>query len=87
VRQIVLTEGAGIGVLGAVGGAAVGMLLALLLIFVINRQSFGWLIELHVPVAFLLETAAFVVAAATLAGIYPAGVAARIRTADAVRTE
>jgi ABC-type antimicrobial peptide transport system permease subunit len=35
----------------------------------------------------LLETAAFVVAAATLAGIYPAGVAARIRTADAVRTE
>jgi putative ABC transport system permease protein len=87
VRQIVLTEGAGIGVLGAVGGAAVGMLLALLLIFVINRQAFGWLIELHVPVAFLLETAAFVVAAATLAGIYPAGVAARIRTADAVRTE
>jgi putative ABC transport system permease protein len=63
------------------------MLLALLLIFVINRQAFGWLIELHVPWAFLAETVVLVVAAAVLAGIYPAGVAARTRTADAVRTE
>jgi putative ABC transport system permease protein len=87
VRAAVLTEAAGIGVLGAVLGIGVGMLLALLLIFVINRQAFGWLIELHVPWTFLVETAALVVVAAVLAGIYPAGVAARIRTADAVRTE
>jgi putative ABC transport system permease protein len=87
VRRIVLVEAAGIGFLGGVAGVAVGMLLALLLIFVINRQSFGWLIDLHVPVAFLAETALLVVVAATLAGIYPARVAARIRTADAVRTE
>ncbi len=87
VRRVVLTEAAGIGLLGGVLGVGVGMLLALLLIFVINRQAFGWLIELHVPWLFLLETVALVVVAAVLAGVYPAGVAARIRTADVVRTE
>jgi putative ABC transport system permease protein len=87
VRWTVLTEAAGIGVLGGGLGIGVGMLLALLLIFVINRQAFGWLIELHVPWIFLGETIVLVVAAAVLAGVYPAGVAARIRTADAVRSE
>jgi putative ABC transport system permease protein len=87
VRATVLTEAAGIGLLGAALGVAIGMLLALLLIFVINRQAFGWLIELHVPWGFLAQTVALVVVAALLAGIWPARVAARIRTADAVRTE
>ena len=87
VRSIVLTEAAGIGLLGGLLGVAVGMLLALDLIFVINRQAFGWLIELHVPWPFLLETIAAVIVAAVVAGVYPAAVAARIRTADAVRSE
>ncbi|GAC1579701.1 MAG: hypothetical protein NVS3B7_13860 [Candidatus Elarobacter sp.] len=87
VRAVVLMEAAGIGFLGGGLGIAVGMVLSLLLIFVINRQAFGWLIELHVPWGFLSETILLVVVAAVLAGIYPAGVAARIRTADAVRTE
>jgi putative ABC transport system permease protein len=87
VRAVVLVEAAGIGLLGGVLGVMVGMLLALLLIFVINRQAFGWLIELHVPWVFLWETVLLVVVAALLAGVYPAGVAARIRTAEAVRTE
>lgn len=87
VRAVVLTEAAGIGLLGGVLGVVVGMLLALLLIFVINRQAFGWLIELHVPWPFLFETVALVIVAAVIAGLYPAAVAARIRTADAVRSE
>jgi len=87
VRAVVLTEAAGIGVLGGALGVVVGLLLALVLVFVINRQAFGWLIELYVPWSFLAETVALVVAAALLAGLYPARVAARIRTADAVRTE
>jgi putative ABC transport system permease protein len=87
VRGSVLAEAAGIGLLGGGLGVAVGMVLALLLIFVINRQAFGWLIELHVPWGFLGQTVVLVVVAAVLAGVYPAGVAARIRTAEAVRTE
>ncbi|MGD1066307.1 MAG: FtsX-like permease family protein [Vulcanimicrobiaceae bacterium] len=87
VRATVLTEAAGIGFLGAGLGVAIGLMLALLLIFVINRQAFGWLIELHIPGAFLGETFLLVMVAAVLAGLPPARVAARIRTADAVRSE
>ncbi|MBC5811603.1 MAG: FtsX-like permease family protein [Candidatus Eremiobacteraeota bacterium] len=87
VRGAILYEAALIGALGAAVGLALGMVLALLLIFVINRQAFGWLIELHVPYAFLVEAAVLVTLAAIAAGLYPAGVAARIATADAVRDE
>jgi len=87
VRGMVFYEAAYVGGIGGVAGVAVGLALALLLIFVINRQAFGWLIELHVPWDFLGEAIALVIVAALVAGIYPAAVAARIRTADAVRSE
>ena len=84
---MILYEAAYIGALGGASGIAVGILLALLLIFVINRQAFGWLIELHMPWEFLGVSFLLVIMAALLAGLYPARVAARIETADAVRTE
>jgi len=84
---MVYFEAAFIGLLGGVSGVIVGVLLALLLIYVINRQAFGWLIELHMPYDFLGEAIVLVVIAALVAGIYPAGVAARIRTSEAVRAE
>lgn len=87
VRRMVLYEAAYIGGLGGLTGIATGILLAFLLIYVINRQAFGWLIELHMPWDFLLEALLLVVATALLAGLYPARVAARIRTAEAVRAE
>ena len=87
VRRMVYFEAAFIGLLGGVSGVLVGILLALLLIFVINRQAFGWLIELHMPYDFLVEAVVLVVFAALVAGIYPARVAARIRTSEAVRSE
>jgi putative ABC transport system permease protein len=87
VRAMVYFEAGFIGLLGGVGGVLAGVLLALLLIYVINRQAFGWLIELHMPYDFLAEAIALVIVAALLAGIYPARVAARIRTAEAVRAE
>ncbi len=87
VRRMVYFEAGFIGLLGGVSGVVVGVLLALLLIFVINRQAFGWLIELHMPWDFLVEAVVLVVVAALGAGVYPAGVAARIRTSEAVRAE
>ena len=87
VRRMVLWEAAFIGGLGGAFGIALGLLLALLLIFVINRQAFGWLIELHMPYDFLAESFVLVIVAALLAGLFPARVAARIRTAEAVRSE
>ncbi len=87
VRKMVFYEAAYIGGLGGLCGVIVGVLLAFLLIFVINRQAFGWLIELHMPWDFLAEAIVLVVVAALIAGIFPASVAARIKTAEAVRTE
>jgi len=87
VRRMVFYEAGCIGALGGIAGAVVGIMLALLLIFVINRQAFGWLIELHMPWDFLAEAIVLVIGAALVAGIYPARIAARIRTAEAVRSE
>jgi putative ABC transport system permease protein len=87
VRNMVFYEAAYIGILGGLSGLVAGILLAFLLIFVINRQAFGWLIELHMPWDFLAESFVLVIVAAVIAGIYPASVAARMKTAEAVRSE
>ncbi len=54
----------------ATAGAAVGLLLSLglgcLLVFVINKQSFGWTLQFVVPVPSLLALAALVVATGAL---------------------
>ncbi|MDE2571828.1 MAG: ABC transporter permease [bacterium] len=87
VRTMVLVEAALLGVGAAAAGIVLGMALGLLLIYVINAQTFGWLIELRVPWRSFGELAVAVVAVALLAAIVPANVAARIATADAVREE
>ncbi len=50
-------------------------MLSLLLIFVINKQSFGWTIRFHWPIAVLLGALSLVYVATVLAGFYPARVA------------
>lgn len=61
-----------------VGGTAgllswpAGLSLALVLIYVINRRSFGWTIDARLSVEPFLMALALSVAAALLAGIYPA---------------
>ena len=87
VRDMVLCQALCIGGLGGVAGVALGVVLSLLLIFVINRQAFGWLIELHMPYGYLLESVVLVTLVAALAGLFPARLAARIKTAEAVRSE
>ncbi len=42
-------EGALLGALGAGIGLLLGMAIALILIFVVNRESFHWSMELHIP--------------------------------------
>jgi putative ABC transport system permease protein len=68
-------EGGLIGALGAVAGLAAGALMSLVLIHVINRQSFHWSMELHVPWLALL------LLAAALAGSAMATAALSVRRA------
>lgn len=87
VRSMVFAQAFFTGFTGACTGVLVGLVLALLLIYVINRQAFGWLIELHMPYAFLAESIGVITLTALVAGIYPAFVASSIRTNEAVRSE
>jgi len=67
-RQIagmLATEGALVSGIGLVAGMALGWLMSLVLIFVVNRQSFHWSMELHVPWLLLLALAAVLLVLAT----------------------
>jgi putative ABC transport system permease protein len=81
VRKMVMIEAAVMGGVSQGVGLAVGVLLSLVLIYVINVQSFGWTIQFHLPVPFLLQSSALILLAAALAGVYPARRAARMEVA------
>lgn len=87
IRRMVYTQAGVVGIVAALWGLLLGLALSLLLIFVINRQSFGWVISLRLPYAFFAEVVVLIVAAAIVAAIYPASVAAKIQTAQALRDE
>jgi putative ABC transport system permease protein len=78
VRRMVIIEAALIGAVSQGVGLAVGFGLSLVLIYVINVQSFGWTIQFHVPLAFLIQASIAVVIATSIAGIYPARRAAQL---------
>lgn len=87
VRSMVLYEAGMIGIVGAAIGMTLGLCLALIVLFAIDRPLFGWTIGLHVPLGTLAAIAGAVIAAALAAGLYPAHVAARLLVRDAVRSE
>jgi putative ABC transport system permease protein len=87
VQGVVFVQALAIGVLSGALGLGLGVLLAADLIYVINRQSFGWLIEWHSPGPFYAQAFAMVVVAAVVAAIYPAGVASRIHSGEVLRVE
>ncbi|HEX8031289.1 MAG TPA: FtsX-like permease family protein [Vicinamibacterales bacterium] len=78
VRRMVVIEAALIGAVSQGIGLAVGLALSLVLIYVINVQSFGWTIQFHLPLAFLIQASIAVVIATSIAGIYPARRAAQL---------
>jgi putative ABC transport system permease protein len=78
IRRIILFEAGLLGLLANIAGVALGFCLSLLLIYVINRQSFGWTIQFHWPVTVLVSALSIVYAATVLAGIYPSKVAASL---------
>ncbi len=87
VRRMVLLEAGFVGLLGNTLGLALGAVLSLLLIFVVNKQSFGWTIQFHPPVGLLSAALLLVWGATVLAGLYPARVAARLNPSEVIHEE
>ncbi len=87
IRKLILIEAGLIGILSNIAGLVLGVVLSLILIFVINKQSFGWTIRFHWPVGVLLGALSIVYAATVLAGIYPARVAQRLSPMEVVHED
>ena len=87
VRRMILTEAAMLGGLAIAVGLALGGALSLLLIFVVNKQSFGWTIQFHAPGGLLAAALALVWLVTIAAGYYPARMAVRMDPAETIHEE
>ncbi|NJN16691.1 MAG: ABC transporter permease [Oscillochloris sp.] len=78
------------GLMGLTAGllaAPLGLVLALVLIYVINRRSFGWTLDLNLDPRLFGQALLVALIAAVLAGIYPALRMSRTSPAIALREE
>ena len=87
IRKMILVEAGLIGLLANLAGFVLGYFLSLILVFVINKQSFGWTIRFHWPVAVLLGALTVVYAATVVSGLYPARVAVRLNPLEVIHEE
>jgi len=69
IRKLLSIEGALLGSMGAVIGLMLGFAIALVLIFVVNRQSFHWSMELHIPWLALIILSLALIALTALSAI------------------
>jgi len=89
-RQVWRLVSAQTGLMGLVAGLLslpVGLVMAVVMVYVINRRSFGWTLSMEVPPEVLAQAVLLAVAAAVLAGLYPAWKMARTSPAVALREE
>jgi putative ABC transport system permease protein len=87
IRRMVLIEAGFVGLLANLLGLALGFVLSLLLIYVVNKQSFGWTIQFHPPVSLLAGALSLIWLATVAAGLYPARVASRLNPIEVVHLE
>jgi len=78
---------------GLMGGTAgllampLGTILAWILIYIINRRSFGWTLDMNLDPIYYLQSLAVAILSALLAGVLPSIRAGRLSVASAIREE
>lgn len=87
VRRMLVLESSVLGLTSTAAGLAMGYVLSWILIYVINKQSFGWTIAFHTPVRLIVLSLAVTFAASLLAGLVPSRLARRIDLANAMKAE
>jgi putative ABC transport system permease protein len=87
IRKWILVEAGLIGLLASLAGFVLGVALSLILVYVVNKQSFGWTIQFHWPVAVLTGALAVIYLATLAAGLYPARIATRLDPIEAIHEE
>jgi len=66
IRRMLAFEGAALGSLGVAAGLIVGATVSLILVYVVNRQSFHWTMDVHVPWTLLGILSVVLIGAAAL---------------------
>jgi putative ABC transport system permease protein len=87
VWQLVTAQTGLMGLAAGLLSLPVGLLLSAIMVYIINRRSFGWTIHLQIAPAVLLEALLLALATALAAGVYPAWRMARTSPALALREE
>jgi putative ABC transport system permease protein len=75
------------GLFAGIFSLPLGLALAYVLVFVINRRSFGWTLELALSPDVAMKAMVLSLLAAVVAGIYPALKMSRAHPATALREE
>ncbi|MBO9366170.1 MAG: ABC transporter permease [Roseiflexus sp.] len=84
---LVIGQAGLMGLFAGVLAIPVGIMMAAVLVYVINRRSFGWTLLFELNGALLVQAVAVAVVAALLAGLYPAWRMGRTSPALALREE
>jgi putative ABC transport system permease protein len=87
VWQLVMSQTGLMGLAAGLLSLPVGLALAAIMVYVVNLRSFGWTVRLAIAPGVLLEALLLALAAALVAGLYPAWRMARTRPAMALREE
>lgn len=69
IAALLAIEGAGLGALGAVAGLVTGTVVGTILVYVVNRQSFHWSMDLSMPFGTLAALSGALIAAAALIAV------------------
>jgi putative ABC transport system permease protein len=83
IARLLALEGAMLGFIGVVIGLTMGLVIGWILIFVVNRQSFHWSMDVHVPVVTLAVLSLVLIATSALIA---AASGRRAMSADSVRS-
>ena len=84
---LTLLETALLGTSAGLVAMPTGFILALILVYIINLRSFGWTLSMQLPAAEFTQAFLVALAAALLAGLYPAWRMGKTDPAEALRME
>jgi len=87
IGRMLAFEGASLGAIGVATGLVVGGLVSLILIYVVNRQSFHWTMDVHVPWGLLGLLSVVLVAAASFTATLSGRQAMSADVIDAVKED
>jgi putative ABC transport system permease protein len=87
VWKLVTAQTGLMGLLAGLLALPAGIILAVVMIFVVNKRSFGWTLQMEVEPVLLLQAVGIALVGALLAGIIPSWRMSRVPPAVALRGE